>query len=507
MANDYYSDSGYPSTGAAPASAPMRAELASVSDGFDKLPTLTGNGGKIIAVNAGGTAQEALTTTGTGSAVRATSPTLVTPMLGTPSSGVTDNLTTTTTTDAITNTDFVDTNLAAGGKRKILWTAVKTYLKAYFDTLYPSGSGTSSGTNTGDQTITLTGAVTGSGTGSFATSLGSFTVAQLNTAISDADVATGGGTATGTNTGDQTLPTRASLGLDTTDSPQFAGVNLGHASDTTLSRVSAGVVAIEGSNLVTAASLAGGTLPASVTTLSARKATAGDVATFTNGGASNKTAYVYSDGQYLGWQDAGSIGGTGLLIDAITKLVMLRVNNGSVAEASTTGLAVIGTLSATTGAAVGGATPGTGGLAFPATAVAVADPNTLDDYEEGTWTPSVGGDATYTLQEGFYRKCGQIVTVIGKLIVGTIGTGSTSIISGLPFSSIAPPNGSTASGSFSYFSNLASSVVSAVPAVVNNSSTISITALSAAATTATVQAALIGSGTRLDISVTYIASA
>lgn len=35
------------------------------------------------------------------------------------------------------------------------------------------------------------------------------------------------------------------------DSPQFAGINLGHASDTTLTRVSAGVVAIEGANICT----------------------------------------------------------------------------------------------------------------------------------------------------------------------------------------------------------------------------------------------------------------
>lgn len=49
----------------------------------------------------------------------------------------------------------------------------------------------------------LTGAITAAG-GSNATALGSFTLAQLNTALSDADVATGGGTATGTNTGDQT---------------------------------------------------------------------------------------------------------------------------------------------------------------------------------------------------------------------------------------------------------------------------------------------------------------
>jgi len=50
----------------------------------------------------------------------------------------------------------------------------------------------------------LTGAITASA-GSNTTALGSFTVAQLNAAISDADVATGGGTATGTNTGDVTV--------------------------------------------------------------------------------------------------------------------------------------------------------------------------------------------------------------------------------------------------------------------------------------------------------------
>lgn len=56
----------------------------------------------------------------------------------------------------------------------------------------------------------------------------------------------GAGATSGTNTGDQTLPTRASLALDTTDSPQFAGVNIGHASDTTVTRTSAGNIAVEG---------------------------------------------------------------------------------------------------------------------------------------------------------------------------------------------------------------------------------------------------------------------
>jgi hypothetical protein len=54
------------------------------------------------------------------------------------------------------------------------------------------------------QRAALTGAITAAA-GLNTTALGSFTLSQLNTALSDADVATGGGTATGTNTGDQTI--------------------------------------------------------------------------------------------------------------------------------------------------------------------------------------------------------------------------------------------------------------------------------------------------------------
>ena len=94
--------------------------------------------------------------TGTGALVFATSPTFVTPILGTPTSGVATNLT-----------------------------------------------GTASGLTAGAVTTNanLTGEITSVGN---TASLGSFTVASLNTAISDASVATGGGTATGSNTGDQT---------------------------------------------------------------------------------------------------------------------------------------------------------------------------------------------------------------------------------------------------------------------------------------------------------------
>lgn len=44
---------------------------------------------------------------------------------------------------------------------------------------------------------------------------------------------------------------RIGLGLGTAASPQFTGVNLGHASDTTITRASAGVIAVEGVNVMT----------------------------------------------------------------------------------------------------------------------------------------------------------------------------------------------------------------------------------------------------------------
>jgi hypothetical protein len=83
MSNDYYQDSGSPSTGAQGSSATMRAEFAAIEAGFDKLPTLTGNSLKIVGVNVGETALTAVATTGTGSVVLATSPTLTTPTINT----------------------------------------------------------------------------------------------------------------------------------------------------------------------------------------------------------------------------------------------------------------------------------------------------------------------------------------------------------------------------------------------------------------------------------------
>ncbi len=109
----------------------------------------------------------------------------------------------------------------------------------------------------------------------------------------------------------------------------------------------------------------------------------------------------------------------------------------------TSNLGVTGTISAGSGAAVGGATAGAGGIAFPATAVAVANANTLDDYEEGTFTPNVyhtsSNNSTWSLKNGTYLKIGGKVTCWIICDSGNSGTtGSQLIISGIPFALTAP---------------------------------------------------------------------
>jgi hypothetical protein len=80
------------------------------------------------------------------------------------------------------------------------------------------------------------------------------------------------------------------------------------------------------------------------------------------------------------------------------------------------------------------------GISFPATQSAQSDANTLDDYEEGTFTPTIvgsttAGTGTYAVQSGVYTKIGNAVSVTVFLVWSAhTGTGNMSI-SGLPFTS------------------------------------------------------------------------
>jgi len=90
-----------------------------------------------------------------------------------------------------------------------------------------------------------------------------------------------------------------------------------------------------------------------------------------------------------------------------------------------------------------------GPIVFPAAQASSSDVNTLDDYEEGTWTPTYvpGGGAygaiTYAATAGYYTKIGRQVTVVGQIQTNAfaLGTGSgVAQIGGLPFTSISGGN-------------------------------------------------------------------
>src|SRR5574341_1195383 len=125
---------------------------------------------------------------------------------------------------------------------------------------------------------------------------------------------------------------------------------------------------------------------------------------------------------------------------------------------------------------------------------------------QGTWTPVVGGTATYTTQEGYYWTLDKLVFIQCKLEINLSGTGSTTTISGLPFTSFNADNASAASGSVSYFASLLSTVVFITPVVVNNTSTVTFTTLAVAAATATNATAVFGNSTRIDFSAVYQAA-
>jgi hypothetical protein len=94
-----------------------------------------------------------------------------------------------------------------------------------------------------------------------------------------------------------------------------------------------------------------------------------------------------------------------------------------------------------------------GQIKFPATQVPSADANTLDDYEEGTWTPTIsfGGASvgvTYAAgRAGQYTKIGRQVTVTAYILLTSKGSSTGAArISGLPFT-ITNESGYYAAGS------------------------------------------------------------
>ena len=126
--------------------------------------------------------------------------------------------------------------------------------------------------------------------------------------------------------------------------------------------------------------------------------------------------------------------------------------------------------------------------------------NYLDDYEEGTWTPNVGGNATYTAQLGRYTKIGNHVLAQFDMTINVLGTGSTGAISGFPFTH---ENIMVASGSISYFSGVSSNVYYLSFYVINGSTDAYLTGITSAGGTISNILATFQNGARVNGMVSY----
>ena len=129
------------------------------------------------------------------------------------------------------------------------------------------------------------------------------------------------------------------------------------------------------------------------------------------------------------------------------------------------------TIKGATTIAVGNATPSASGagITFPATQSASSNANTLDDYEEGTWTPNQGSGITITgsfNSSGTYTKIGNLVYVTARQQAGTVTVASATgeLCTNLPFSVLS----SGPANSWGNISNVAGTVAGVVNAAVSS---------------------------------------
>ena len=135
-----------------------------------------------------------------------------------------------------------------------------------------------------------------------------------------------------------------------------------------------------------------------------------------------------------------------IISSQITSVANTQISGNIASSQITSNPTLYGNVSVTGVIGVGGATPSTSGagITFPATQSASSNANTLDDYQEGSYTGTLTGCTTTPTTTVYYTKIGNIVH-LSNLAASITGTSNTNAlrITGMP-ALIRPANTSKA---------------------------------------------------------------
>jgi hypothetical protein len=217
--------------------------------------------------------------------------------------------------------------------------------------------------------------------------------------------------------------------------------------------------------------------------------------------AANGYALTSTTGGVMSWASVAPGGST----------TQVQYNNAG-AFGGISGFTTDGTrVTASTTIGVGAATPSTSGsgITFPATQSPSTDANTLDDYEEGTWTAGLtcGTSGTITVDPAYstcrYTKVGRIVTITGFVYISAVSSPTgTLTLTGLPFTN-STGNGYNAGVSLYIYGM--STATNLIGAINNATATMDLRTFSAGTPTTAI-AGYFGATQGFILSISYFAS-